>query len=273
MPFVKGQSGNPAGRPVGSRNRFTREMDEALAAHGVALIEKVVTHAHAANPAAMRLCFDRLVPQGKNRPFSVELPPVETPHYMVAALSEVQRALGASEVTTEEASRLVDLVGRTARVLASKAAAEIELTERVARCEQALMLLLDAGRPAAQKPTPGEPAAAEDHPAPAAGAIVNNNAKTMAPPAAKAAQPAPAALAQRPASATKNEDPRVAAALDRAVAASLADVRPTRRESVKEQLMNSVSPSALLVGEITEKVLAGKTASVMPPLAAPARAA
>ena len=48
---------------------------------------------------------------------------------------------------------------------------------------------------------------------------------------------------------------------------------PPRRESVKDRLMNSVSPSALLVGEITEKVLAGKTDSVMPPVAPPARAA
>src|SRR5262249_57265402 len=56
-------------------------------------------------------------------------------------------------------------------------------------------------------------------------------------------------------------DPRVAAALDKAVQATL----PRRRHSVKEQLLSSTSPAALLIGDITEKVLAGKTAPVLPP--------
>lgn len=31
MPYIKGQSGNPAGRPVGSKNRATNAMREAMA--------------------------------------------------------------------------------------------------------------------------------------------------------------------------------------------------------------------------------------------------
>jgi len=266
MPFVKGQSGNPAGRPAGSRNRFTREMDEALEQRGLPVIAAIIQHAKDANPAAMRLCFDRLL--RKHRPCAVELPSVETADYTVAALSEIQRALGSSEVTIDEASRLVDLVGRTSRVLASKAAAEMELTERVARCEQALGLPLEAGQPdaAERSSAAARPAA----PPPAAQAIANNNAETMSRPAATAAKAAPPA---RAAPAQKDEDPRVAAALDGAVQATLAHVRPPGRGSVKEQLMSSASPPALLVGAITEKVLAGKTGPVMPPAAPRARAA
>ncbi|HML13089.1 MAG TPA: DUF5681 domain-containing protein [Xanthobacteraceae bacterium] len=285
MPFAKGQSGNPAGRPVGSRNRFTREMDEALEQHGVAVIEKIVTHAHAANPAAMRLCLDRLVPQGKNRPFSVELPSVDTTDYVIAALSEVQRALGAGEITTEEAARLVDLVGRTARVLASKAAAEIDFADRLARVEEALVALLNADT--ARHQQGARPSEAAPSPAPevkSEGVIANNNGKTMdtarqgghpaAPSAGKAAPSVPAAQrAEPPPVAKNNEDPVLAAALDKAVQAAFADVRTPRRNSVKEELTSSASPSAPPAGETTEKVLARKTKSVMPALALPARAA
>ena len=271
MPFVKGQSGNPAGRPVGSRNRFTREMDEALEQRGLPLIDAILGHAHAANPTAMRLCFQRLA--GKQRPCAFQLPPLETPDYTVAAVTEVQRALGAGEITSEEAARLVDVIGRIVRVLASTAAAEIDFADRLDRGEDALGLLLNAGKPTA-KPDAKSAEETRDRAqeVKSEGFIVNNNAKTTAPASGGADKPvvrAPTLTPLPPPAAKSNEDPRVAAALDAAVRATL----PRRRETAKQQLMNSVSPSALLVGDITENVLAGKTKSVMRPLAPPARAA
>ena len=203
MPFVKGQSGNPAGRPVGSRNRFTSEMQEALEESGPALIERLVVLAGEGNTGAMRQCLDRLM--GKHRASSVALPSPDSPNYVVAALTEIHRALGAGEIASDEASRLVDFVGCTARVLAGKAAAEIDFADRLARVEEALVRLLDAGRPAAQKPM-SEQAAAPAAPAPTQpGGIDNNNGITM----------------------------EAGAALDEAVRATL----PPRHESVKERLL------------------------------------
>jgi hypothetical protein len=260
MPFVKGQSGNPAGRPVGSRNKFTSDMQDALEGSGLPLIQRLLELAGEGNTGAMRACLDRLM--GRHRPCAVALPAPDSPNYVMEALTEIHRALGAGEIASDEASRLVDFVGRTARVLAAKAVAEIDFADRLARVEETLGLL-EAGQPDAGPAGPSPEVKSE-------GVIDNNNAETMTPASTAAAEPVPAAPL---AVAGNNEDPRVAAALDKAVQAALADVRPRRRMSVKEQLMNSVSPSALLVGEVTEKVLAGKTESVMPPLAPPARAA
>jgi hypothetical protein len=236
MPFAKGQSGNPAGRPVGSRNKFTREMDEALQHSGPGLIGAIIGHVHDANPAAMRLCLDRLVPMGKHRPSAVQLPPVDSPNYTTAALGEIHRALGAGEITTDEATRLVGFVERTTRVLASKAVAEIELADRLARCEEALLLLLGAAPVAAPKaePAPLAPQPAVD------GAIASNNAETMV---------SAAADAGRPLVASPTEP-------DEALRAPPAEAGPRRRNGgAVDRLLGSTSPLAHLSGAMPAKTM------------------
>jgi hypothetical protein len=228
MPFAKGQSGNQAGRPVGSRNKFTREMQDAFEHGGPLLIQRLFDLAGDGNTGAMRQCLDRLM--GKLRPSAVQLPAPDSPTYIMDALTEIHRALGAGEIASDEAIRLVDLVGRTARVLAAKAVAVIDFADRLEGCEQALMLLLDAGRPAAKQDVAPEAVSV----ASAAPAIDNNNAETMAAAPAAAAAPAPMA-APEPAPIDNNNGitMEAAAALDAAVRATL----PGRHESVKDRLL------------------------------------
>jgi hypothetical protein len=220
MPFAKGQSGNPAGRPVGSRNKFTREMHDAFEHGGPLLIQRLFDLAGDGNTGAMRQCLDRLM--GKLRPSAVQLPAPDSPTYIMDALNEIHRALGAGEIASDEAIRLVDLVGRTARVLAAKAVAVIDFADRLEGCEQAITALYNAGRPAVAQQSVPEPA------------IDNNNAETMAPAPAEADAPAPTAMPE-PAPIDNNNGITMgtAAALDAAVRATL----PPRREGVEEQLM------------------------------------
>jgi hypothetical protein len=243
MPFAKGQSGNPAGRPAGSRNKFTREMQEALEESGLPLIQRLFELAGEGNTGAMRQCLDRLI--GKHRPSSVALPAPDSPNYVVTALSEIHRALGAGEIASDEASRLVDFVGRTARVLASKAAAEIDFADRLARVEEVLVALLKADTARrAREARPSEMAPASAQP-PAEPAIANNNAEAMAPAAAEAGQTV-ATAPEEVAPIDNNNGNAMGAsdAVDEAVRATL----PSRHDSVKERLMSSTSPLALLAG-------------------------
>jgi len=126
MPFQPGQSGNPAGRPLGSRNKANRDLEEALNADGADLAARIIALAKTANPAAMRLCMDRMMPKLTGRPVAVALPPASTPDYARAAVDVVIRELADGEITISEANGLLGLIERIVRLLSSKAVAARE---------------------------------------------------------------------------------------------------------------------------------------------------
>jgi hypothetical protein len=73
-----GQSGNPKGRPAGSRNRVTIVALAAMEEGADAIARKVVGMAKAGDMSAARLVLERLVPPAKERPIFLALPSTET---------------------------------------------------------------------------------------------------------------------------------------------------------------------------------------------------
>ncbi|MFK7912114.1 MAG: DUF5681 domain-containing protein [Akkermansiaceae bacterium] len=61
--FKPGQSGNPNGRPKGTRNRYTRYRKQ-IEAHVPDIIEKLVKMAMDGDIAAARVLLDRVWPAG-----------------------------------------------------------------------------------------------------------------------------------------------------------------------------------------------------------------
>jgi hypothetical protein len=59
-PFVKGRSGNPAGKPRGLRNRSTVAAELLLEGEANALTRKVIELGLAGDTKALRLCLERL---------------------------------------------------------------------------------------------------------------------------------------------------------------------------------------------------------------------
>ena len=101
-PFAPGQTGNPAGRPAGSRNKSTLALDDYLQGNAQALTEKCVTMALAGDTVAMRLAMERVAPVRRGRPVRFDLPPLNTPSDIVEALGGILQAVAAGEITPDE---------------------------------------------------------------------------------------------------------------------------------------------------------------------------
>ena len=121
MPFQKGECGNPAGRPRGSRNRATLLMESLLADDAEAIGRKAIEMAKQGDMAAIRLCMDRLAPVRKGEPVAFELPPLDKPADSVAAAAEIVAAVAAGELTPSEAADLAKVVDVYVRAIATTA--------------------------------------------------------------------------------------------------------------------------------------------------------
>lgn len=60
--WVKGQSGNPSGRPKGAKNKTTLAAESLLKDHAEAITQKVIDLALQGDLLALKMCMDRLLP-------------------------------------------------------------------------------------------------------------------------------------------------------------------------------------------------------------------
>jgi Family of unknown function (DUF5681) len=125
MQFQPGQSGNPAGRPPGSRNKKTLALEAAFDDRAEEILDDVIARAKAGEKTAMRLCMERILAPRRERPVVIDLPLIETPADARKALAVVTAELGEGGITIGEAAKRIALVDRMVRLI-----------ERVAVLEQ-----------------------------------------------------------------------------------------------------------------------------------------
>lgn len=108
--FKKGQSGNPAGKRPGTRNRATVLAENLLYTEAETLIRKLIELANSGDTAALRLCVDRLIPPRRTRPLRLALPPLRSPADAPKALAAVATGVAKGDISTNEAMDVVALV-------------------------------------------------------------------------------------------------------------------------------------------------------------------
>jgi hypothetical protein len=133
MPFKQGKSGNPAGRPRGALNRATLLIQALLEGQAEQLGRKAIAMALEGDPAALRLCLERLVPPLRDRPVRLRIPAATTAREITAALATVTEAVAAGGLTPIEGNNVASLLEAHRKALET-----VDFEERLARVEQAL---------------------------------------------------------------------------------------------------------------------------------------
>ena len=132
MKFKPGQSGNPAGKPKGAKDRRT-ELRALLVPHAHELIDKVVALAKSGDTTALRILIDRLIPPIKARDELVSIGSLDGS--VVNQGMTVLEALAAGAITPEQAATMMSVVATHARLIEVN-----ELERRIESLEQAIKL-------------------------------------------------------------------------------------------------------------------------------------
>jgi uncharacterized protein DUF5681 len=133
-PFERGKpSPNPNGRPRGSRNRTTLAAEALLDGEAEALTRKAIEQALQGDPAAMRICMERILPPRRERLLMFDLPQLNSAEDGPRETSAILSAIAAGQITLSEAVELSRLVDSCLRALEAK-----EFDDRLKLLERAL---------------------------------------------------------------------------------------------------------------------------------------
>ncbi len=111
MPFQPGVSGNPAGRPRGARNKMTLLLETLVQEDLEAIVRCMNDRAKEGNVGAAKLCLN-VFGTRRSRPVTCDLPDVNTPQDVLAAMKIIIADVAKGELTPLEGNEVSNLIQR-----------------------------------------------------------------------------------------------------------------------------------------------------------------
>jgi hypothetical protein len=110
MRYQPGQSGNPAGRPRGARNKRTILAEKLLEDRAGEVTNAAIDLATDGNPIAVRVCMDRVVPRLRHSPLDFALPELMALADVPVAYNAIGQGLACGELDPDQAALLMKIV-------------------------------------------------------------------------------------------------------------------------------------------------------------------
>lgn len=111
MPFKKGQSGNPKGKPKGALSKTSMPAQQLLDGEAPEITRKVIELAKQGDLMALKLCLERVLPPRKDRSITLKLPEVNVASDVPRALTAILAGVSKGAITPSEAGILASVVG------------------------------------------------------------------------------------------------------------------------------------------------------------------
>ncbi len=128
--FQKGKSGNPTGRPRGSKSVASKLLDSMGTEAAGSIMTSVIEAAQAGDMRAAEIVLARLWPVRRGRPIIMELPDTRSLEGLQAAMAKVVELMSAGQISTEEAASITAVLETNRKIIET-----VELQHRLQAVE------------------------------------------------------------------------------------------------------------------------------------------
>ena len=131
--FLNGVSGNPHGRPKGSRNKITLAAEVLLDQEAEKLTRLAIDKALGGDTVCLRLCLDRILPPKRERALHLQLPTLVHAQDGLAALQQVITQVTDGTMNPDEGNKVSAMIQTWLKTLET-----LEFAQRLDALEEQL---------------------------------------------------------------------------------------------------------------------------------------